>query len=196
VDLRQMQAGIALTGAADGTLMLTLPAGKLLSAEASGPGKTGGPFVATAGHGLMGDLMDLQSAEWLNGRYGTIRTLVRIQATTCELFLTTGSSLPEAAQVALSPVRAMAPSSTAAVTPPASLLDGLTGTPAAAMSPGPAAGPAALTRETTFPPGSGLTGGPGEDDDLVSRLERLAKLRETGAITQFEFQAAKDKLLH
>jgi hypothetical protein len=30
---------------------------------------------------------------------------------------------------------------------------------------------------------------------MVSQLERLAKLRESGAITQFEFQAAKDKLL-
>jgi hypothetical protein len=55
-------------------------------------------------------------------------------------------------------------------------------------------------------PGAGLLAGltapvtpadSGPDDaDLVTKLERLAKLRDSGALTQFEFQAAKDKLLH
>jgi hypothetical protein len=103
VDLRRTQAGIALTGARDGSLTLAVPAGQLLSAEASGAGKTDGPFVATVGHGL-GDLMELQTTEWMNARYAKVRTVVRIQAATCELFLTTGSYLPEAAQVALSAV--------------------------------------------------------------------------------------------
>ena len=31
--------------------------------------------------------------------------------------------------------------------------------------------------------------------DLVTKLERLTKLRDSGALTLFEFQAAKDKLL-
>jgi hypothetical protein len=187
VDLRRTQAGIALTSARDGSLQLAVPAGQLLSAEASSPGKPDGSFVATLGHGFFGDVTELQTAEWLNARYGKVHTVVRIQAATCELFLTTSSYLPEAAQVALSAVRAMVPGSTAPAPAPASasLLDGLSVAP----QPMPAAVPAATKA------GSGLVTEAGPNDDMVSQLERLARLRESGAITQFEFQAAKDKLL-
>jgi hypothetical protein len=34
-----------------------------------------------------------------------------------------------------------------------------------------------------------------DDEDLVTKLERLARLRESGALTEVEFQAAKDRLL-
>ena len=40
----------------------------------------------------------------------------------------------------------------------------------------------------------GLAGGDG-DDDRISQLERLAKLREQGALTESEFQAEKARIL-
>ncbi len=172
IDLRHNSSGIALTDVVDGTTRLSVPAGLLTSAEASGPGKTTtGAFAATVGHGVVGDLFDQQMAEWMTDRFARsrIRTTVRICATTCELFLVSATDLPERAQVALSAVRAMVPVSAAQSQPPG-LLAGIT----AAPSPAPIA--------------SG-------DLDLVTKLERLAKLRDSGALTQFEFQAAKDKLL-
>jgi hypothetical protein len=177
LDLRQASAAIALTDVTDGRMRLSIPAGQLTGAEASGPGKASGPFAATVGHGLLGDVIELGVAQDMNSRFAAsrTRTQIRIRASSCELFLITGSYLPEAAQLALSAVRAMAPASaTTATAAPAGLLAGLEGTP-----------------------GPGITAYPaGDDGDLVSKLERLARLRESGAITQFEFQAAKQKLLH
>ena len=173
VDLRRTSSAIALTDAVNGTETLSVPAGQLISAEASGPGKTTrGAFQATVGHGFLGDLIDQGVAEWMTDRYATsqIRTTVRICATTCELFLLYATDLPEQAQVALSAVRAMVPVSTGQVQPPAGLLAGITAPPS-------------------------LTGVASPDVDLVTKLERLAKLRDAGALSQFEFQAAKDKLL-
>jgi hypothetical protein len=72
---------------------------------------------------------------------------------------------------------------------PPSLLDGLSAAPQPvppAIPPMPlAAGAGTRTQASEA----------GPNEDMVSQLERLAKLRESGAITQFEFQAAKDKLL-
>lgn len=172
VDLRRTSAAIALTDVVGGTVALSVQAGQLTSAEASGPGKTTtGAFQATVGHGFLGDLIDQGVAEWMTDRYATsqIRTTVRICATTCELFLLSVTDLPERAQVALSAVRAMVPVSAGQNQQPG-LLAGITAVPS-------------------------LTAAPSPEVDLVTKLERLAKLRDSGALTQFEFQAAKDKLL-
>ena len=169
VDLRRASDGIALTDVMAGTVGLSVPAGQLTSAEASGPGKTAtGAFAATVGHGLLGDLIDQQAAQWMNDRFARsqIRTTMRICATTCELFLVSASDLPEHAQVAPSAVRALVPVTTRQ-SQPAGLLAGI----AAARSPSDA------------------------EVDLVTMLERLARLRDSGALTPLEFQAAKDKLL-
>jgi hypothetical protein len=36
---------------------------------------------------------------------------------------------------------------------------------------------------------------PADDEDVVSALERLVRLREGGSITEAEFQSAKSRLL-
>jgi len=52
--------------------------------------------------------------------------------------------------------------------------------PRHALAPGPEAGP---------------SGPPGGEAGLVDELERLARLRDAGALTEVEFQAAKSRLL-
>ena len=45
------------------------------------------------------------------------------------------------------------------------------------------------------PPGSATADPPAGDDDRIAQLERLAKLRDTGALTQAEFETEKARLL-
>ncbi len=172
VDLRTAPARIALTASSDGALLLTIPAAELTGAEASGMGG-GGSFAATASVNPLTNPVQEETTEWMNNRSlgGKDRTFVRIQGTTCELFLTSKSHSPQDAQVALSAVRVLAQGGRVGSQPGAGLLAGLTA-PVTPASAGP------------------------DDADLVTKLERLAKLRDSGALTQFEFQAAKDKLLH
>ncbi|MDO8209010.1 SHOCT domain-containing protein [Conexibacter sp. CPCC 206217] len=65
-------------------------------------------------------------------------------------------------------------------------LDALASASAAAQ----AAAPAAFTI-----PASGAGGAPGGDDETLSRLERLAKLREQGVLTDEEFATQKRRIL-
>jgi hypothetical protein len=168
VDLRRRPSAIALTDVGDGAVRYELAAAELTGAEAGGAGQvTTGGFAATAGHGLVGDLMNQAEAALLTEKLGRteIRTNVRITGIASELFFRSTTSLPEDAQVALSAVRAMA---------------------GGRAAPPPEEGPALAS--------------PGRDDvrggeDLVGTLERLARLRESGALTELEFQAAKQKLL-
>ena len=175
VDLRQAPSEIVLTSPADGATLLTVAAARIIGAEAAAPSQTGGLFVSTVGHGLAGDLLQQRTAQFLNDRFSDkrVRSVIRIQATSCELFLTS-SQLQEKTQVALSAVRALAESRPAVQARPATgLLTGLS------AEPGP------VTSAAPVP----------DDADLVTKLERLARLRDSGALTQFEFQSAKDKLL-
>jgi hypothetical protein len=175
-DLRRASSGIALTSPADGVLLLNIPAQQLIGAEASGPDPGSvGPYVAAVGLTGLPRPLALEQVRWLNERHGPeqIRTEVRIQGTACELFLSSGSYAPNAAQVALSAVRALAPVSPAQA--------GAAADPMAAFAQVP--GPVPAARELQ------------PDADLVTKLERLARLRESGALTEFEFQSAKDKLL-
>jgi hypothetical protein len=168
VDLRRRPSAIALTDVGDGAVRYELAAAELTGAEAGGPGPvTTGGFAATAGHGLVGDLIDQAEATWLTEKFGRteIRTNVRITGIASELFFRSTTSLPEDAQVALSAVRAMAGGH---ATPP------------------PGEGPALASAGR-----DDVSGG----EDLVTTLERLARLRESGALTELEFQAAKQKLL-
>jgi hypothetical protein len=176
-DLRRASSGIALTSPADGALLLNIPARQLIGAEASGPdSRSVGPYVAAVGGTGLPNMLALEQIRRLNERHSTdwIRTQVRIQGTACELFFSSGSYAPDAAQVALSAVRALAPAPPAQATAPADPMAGL------AHVPGP------------VPAG----GEPGPDADLVTKLERLARLRESGALSEFEFQSAKDRLLN
>jgi hypothetical protein len=167
-DLRRRPSAIALTDVGDGSVRYELTAAELTGAEAGGPGRvTTGGFAATAGHGLVGDLMNQAEAALLTERFGRteLRTNVRITGVASELFFRSMTSLPEDAQVALSVVRAMAGGH---ATPP------------------PGEGPALASA------GRDQVSG---EQDLVATLERLARLRESGALTELEFQAAKQKLL-
>jgi hypothetical protein len=172
-DLRLASSGVALTSPADGGVLLSIPARQLIGAEASGSDpESAGSFAATVSRN---GLLALEPVRWLGDRSDTvrIRTRVRIQATGCELFLSSGSYTPDVAQVALSAVRALVPVSPPRAAAAADPMAGLAQVP----------GPVPEGRE------------PQSDVDLVTKLERLARLRESGALTEFEFQSAKDKLL-
>jgi hypothetical protein len=184
VDLRRRPSGIVLADVGDGTVRYELAAAELTGAEAGGPGQvTTGGFVATVGHGLGGDLLNQAAASRMNEAFGRseVRTNVRITGEACELFFRSATDLPEDAQIALSAVRAMASGQTLSL--PADSGPSLPAAVTFAVPGGdaPALGPA----------GAEDAGG----GDLVATLERLARLRESGALTELEFRAAKGKLL-
>jgi hypothetical protein len=182
VDLRLDSAGIALTASSDGTILMTISAAELTGAEASDLGGSAGPFVATTGHGI-GDLWQADLVGWLNNLGPRKdRTLVRIQSAASEVFLTSKSYSPQNAQIALSGIRVLAQAQPGkAASQPGS---DRPHEPVVAPVP-PVAVPAAPASLAPVP----------DEADLVAKLERLAKLYESGALTLFEFQAAKDKLL-
>jgi hypothetical protein len=170
VDLRCGPATVSVFDVAAGALLFKLAATELAGAEASGPGKvTTGGFVAATGSGLVGDLGDQIAARWMTDHFARteMNTIVRLTGISCELFFRSLNDSPETAQVALSAVRAL-----------------ITG-------PTPAAGPAtgALVTDTSPDAPSTAAG------DLVAQLERLARLHDSGALTDQEFQAAKTRLL-
>jgi hypothetical protein len=170
VDLRTRPSGLVLVDIIDGTERFTLADTDLTGAEASGPGQvTSGGFVATVGHGLLGDLMDQTAAARMTERFGRteIHTTVRITGTDCELFFRSTQDLPEEAQVALAAIRARVCGLAADWVP---------------VRPAP---------DDAVPENAVDDVG----DDLVTKLERLARLRDSGALTDVEFQAAKDRLL-
>jgi hypothetical protein len=176
VDLRMAADDIVLTGVADGSTAYSVPGRRLIEIEASGPGAvTSGGFVATVGHGFVGDLTDRFVAERMTDRFGktTITTVIRMATETGELFLRSMIDTPEAAQVALSPLRALV----------RGRASGATG-----------AVPAPTVEPLNASPASLATAGDGADD-LVSRLERLARLRESSALSEDEYLVAKSKLL-
>jgi hypothetical protein len=106
-------------------------------------------------------------------------TGVRIQSTASEVFLTSKSYSPQDAQIALSGIRVLAQAQPdKAASQPGS------DRPHAPAE--PAVEPAVPASVAPVP----------DEADLIAKLERLAKLYESGALTLFEFQAAKDKLLH
>jgi hypothetical protein len=180
VDLRLDTAGIALTASSDGTTLMTISATELTGAEASDLGGSAGPFIATTGHGI-GDLWQADLVGWLNKNLGPRkdRTLVRIQSTASEVFLTSKSYSPQDAQIALSGIRVLAQAQPdKAASQPGS------DRPHAPAE--PAVEPAVPASVAPVP----------DEADLIAKLERLAKLYESGALTLFEFQAAKDKVLH
>ncbi len=175
VDLRLAAETVVLTDVRNGDELYSVPGEQLIEAEASGPGQvTSGGFGVTVGHGLVGDLVEQASAKWMSDRYGTttITTSIRIQTDSSELFLRSFTVAPDIAQVALSPLRRIAPRAQP---------DGRAGAvPAPPLSPGVPAGTATPT---------------GASDDLISQLERLARLRESGALSDDEYALAKGKLL-
>jgi hypothetical protein len=182
VDLRLQPSAIALVDVGDGRVRAAVPAAQLVSAEAGGPGQTtAGGFAATTGHGLLGDLANRQAATWMTEQFGRteMRTTVRITGTACELFLRSLGDPPDQVQIALSAVRALAPGSAgSAGTGEPPLPD--TVQPPKLVTPVPVLAPADATDA---------------DEDLVAKLERLARLRDSGALTDFEFQSAKARLL-
>jgi hypothetical protein len=190
VDLRKRPSGLVLVDVVDGTERFALADADLTGAEASGPGQvTSGGFVATVGHGLMGNLIDQAAAARMTERFGRteIHTNVRITGTDCELFFRSTQDLPEQAQVALAAIRARVCGLAA---------DWVPARPAP-VSPVPQdavpedAAPEDAAREDAVPEDAVDDVG----DDLVTKLERLARLRDSGALTDVEFQAAKDRLL-
>jgi hypothetical protein len=176
VDIRMAADAILLTSVIDGSTTYAVPAYRLVEVEASGPGAvTSGGFVATVGHGLVGDLTDRYASEWMTDRFGktTITTLIRLETDSGELFFRSMTDTPENAQVALSPLRALTRS-----------------------GPGGAAGARSPLGMSSAAGGSAaLAGSADEPDDLVSRLERLSRLHDSGALSDDEYLLAKTKLL-
>jgi hypothetical protein len=189
-DLRLSSEDVLLTNVRDGSVVWSTAAKRVVEVEANGAGSTTtGGFVATAGHGLVRDLWEQQSAQWLTDRYGqtTVSTFIRLETDTAELFFRSLTDTPEAAQVNLSALRALA-----------------RGRPGAAGGGGASAGASAETADaqpTLASPASVADPAPVPEpgpaaDDLVSRLERLARLRDSGALSTAEFEIAKSKLLY
>lgn len=182
VDLRLRPSAIVLVDVGDGGVRYEIADADLTGAEAGGPGKiTSGGFVATAGHGLVGDLVDREAASWMTEKFGRteVRTTVRITGIACELFFCTANDLPEHAQIVLAEVRAMARGN---------------GAGAASERPGPEHVP--LSQPAAPAPGRRPQARDADDNaDLVTKLERLTRLRESGALTELEFRTAKDRLL-
>lgn len=63
--------------------------------------------------------------------------------------------------------------------------------PAPSAAPGPSPAPSAAPA----PPHAGSPGAPSGDDDIISKIERLADLRTRGIISDAEFQAKKSELM-
>jgi len=178
VDLRSSDDSIMFTSVTDAAVSWSIEGYSVLEIEASGPGATtAGAFLATSGHGLVGDLMEQASAQWMTDRFGTktIVTLIRLETDSSELFLRSVMDTPESAQIALSPLRALG----RARAPGTALAAGASEAPTAAPADGRLSAAAA----------------DGGADDLVSRLERLARLRDSGALSEVEYQLAKAKIL-
>jgi Short C-terminal domain len=173
VDLRRGPASVSVYAAADAALLVELAAAVLTGAEASGPGPvTTGGFVTATGSGLFGDLRDRAAAQWMTDHFGRTKmnTTVRLTGTSCELFFRSLGDPPEAAQVALSAVRALIADSAPARPPGLAGANLLTAVP------------------SSDPPVSAA-------ENLVAQLERLARLHQSGALTDQEFQTAKTRLL-
>jgi len=179
VDMRASPHDLVLTSIDTAAALWSVAARRVVEVEASGPGATtAGAFVATTGHGLAGDLLDRYSAQWMTDRFGkkTVATLIRLETDASELFLRSVTETPESAQVALSAVRALA-----------------RGRPPRGDS--ETAGPGGTESSPTGAPVASLAGAGATPDDLVSALERLARLRSAGALTETEYELAKAKLL-
>lgn len=98
VDIRMAADAILLTSVIDGSTTYSVPAYRLVEVEASGPGAvTSGGFVATVGHGLVGDLTDRYASEWMTDRFGktTISTLIRLETDSGELFFRSLTDTPK-----------------------------------------------------------------------------------------------------
>ncbi len=194
VDMRMPAHDIVCTSVSDGSVCWSLGRRQLLEIEASGPGAvTTGGYTATVGHGLLGDLGDRYAAQWMTDRFGrtTTVTFVRIETDSSELFFRSMTDTPDATQVALSPLRALARQRRPAGAPPgdaAQVAGGAFDLSGSTGEADPVHAPLAEAASSGLP-GSGAGG------DLVSRLERLAQLRDSGALSETEYQLAKTKVL-
>ncbi len=164
VDMRLGTDSLLFLDIRDGKQLAGIRLSDLTSVEATGPGKqVSGGFVATGGHGLIGDVADQASASWATDKFGSTIyvTSVRVEAPGHELFFRTLTESPEQVQVALAPLRTTI-----------------------------------RQRGQLAPMGDPRVGSAAApEEDLVSQLERLARLHANGALTSDEYQAAKDKLL-
>jgi hypothetical protein len=186
VDLRMTADAVVLTDVTDGSRAHTFPVSQLRELEAIDPATVMNDGLATPSrNGSSGGLPDQATAVWMTESAGksSIMALVRIVTDTSELLLRSMTAAPDAAQVALAPLRRrLARNAIVAVAPPA------THRPAATRKSDASAPPPAPAPAHAGPAADG-------DDDFVSRLERLAHLRDSGALSDYEYLVAKTKLL-
>ena len=234
VDLRMTTDAVVLTDVGDGSRAHTFPVSELRELEAIDPATVMNDGLAPSAGGSSGGLRDQATAVWMTESAGksSIMALVRIVTEKGELLLRSMTAAPDAAHIALSPLRrrltrhAIVPATPGRVTGPLAGPDagrrvgpdakGHAGQDAAA-GPGGRVGPDAgrvgpdAGRRAM---GGGRSSGPqapagasardvsaaddtdaDADTDFVSRLERLARLRDAGALSEYEFLLAKTKLL-
>jgi hypothetical protein len=217
VDLRMTADSVVLTDVTDGSAAYSFPVSELRELEAIDPAAVMNDGLDPAAEGgAPGELRDQATAEWMTESSGksSIMALVRIVTQTSELLLRSMTAAPDAAHIALHPLRRrLARERASAVTAPPD--DGPDGSrtragdaprPAGRQAPQPAGRqaprPAGRRPSTARSPAAGApaevpAAGPAEADadDFVSHLERLARLRDSGALSEYEYLLAKTKLL-
>jgi hypothetical protein len=104
-DARFLEDRLALYRSADWNILAELPYGQIEDVEIGGPGlvKSGGGFIG-GGFGAVGALEGMAVAAVLNAltTRTTITTILRVQASTCELFLLWTKSAPAQLRIELS----------------------------------------------------------------------------------------------
>jgi hypothetical protein len=246
VDLRMTADAVVLSDVGDGSRAHTFPVTELRELEAIDPATVMNDGLDNpSGNASPGRLQDQATAVWMTESAGksSIMALVRIVTEKSELLLRSMTAAPDAAHIALSPLRrrltrhaivpttpgpdAGQPSAHVAsrraerdAIGPDSQRAGRRDVQDASRRAGrqvasrrdaqdasrPAGRQAADEAQSSRrePPASASPGSepardlPTADDadaDFVSRLERLARLRDAGALSEYEFLVAKTKLL-
>lgn len=200
VDLRMTADAVVLTDVTDGSAAYSFPVSQLRELEAIDPAAVMNDGLGgTAENGGSGELWDQATAEWMTESSGksSIMALVRIVTRTSELLLRSMTAAPDAAHIALHPLRRrLARERASQIT---SLSEGAQTT--GGKSARPAGRETSASRSSVAgaaaAPADEQAGAPAEDDadDFVSHLERLARLRDSGALSEYEYLLAKTKLL-
>ncbi len=121
VDLRMTADAVVLTDVTDGAVVYTFPVSQLRELEAIDPAAVMNDGLDSGAEDGGGELRDQATAEWMTESSGksSIMALVRIVTRTSELLLRSMTAAPDAAHIALYPLRRrLARERTSAVAPP------------------------------------------------------------------------------
>jgi hypothetical protein len=195
-DIRFREERLAVYRHRRPNLVIELPYADIEAVDIGGPGlvASGGRFQGPA-FGALVALEGLTAATVLNSLTvrTAIKTVIRVQAATAELFLLDTRQTPQDLRIYLSrPLAEIRAARAPAPGPPAGLLTGTAPGPLTGTAPGP------LTGAPPGPAGGatpGAASGTASAAAQVENLARLAALLESGLITRAEFDTLKANLL-